>query len=136
MVTAALVALVGIFVIGAAMKNIPWLWFLSGVSCWALGVWWVINPVVAGNSPINDILVIITFLGGVGLMFMMSWGTRTVNGREVSGFNIRLPSFMGGKSEEEEIEERRRVTRDWRERRTNYQERLTGAIRGRRLPPR
>lgn len=122
-----LVALIGIFIIGAVMRNIPWLWFLAGITTWALGIWWVNNQPISGNNPMNDILLIITFLGGFGLMFMIAWRSDSSGG---GSFNIRLPRFLGGMSEEEELERRNMGKLQYRSER--YQERLTNASRGRR----
>jgi hypothetical protein len=130
MTTAALVVLIGIFVLGAAIsKTMYYLWFMAGITLWGLGIWWVYNPLVSGASPINDIVTIITIAGGFGLAFIgIGQRTRTVNGEEVSGFNLRLPSFLGGMSEEEEQEMRNMNNLQYRNQR--YQERLSNASRG------
>jgi len=114
----------------ASRTSYSFIRFFAGAFWWALGVWLLNSPLVAGSSPINDIMVVLCFFGGFAVMFWMGWRTDTVNGREIGRFNIRLPSFLGGSSEEEE--QVANNARNWRNRRANYEDRLRGAIRGRR----
>lgn len=106
--------------------------FFAGAMWWAFGVWLVSNPLVSGADPINDIMVILCFFGGLALMLMMGWRTSTNNGREIGEFNIRLPRLFGGRSEEDEVEEARRNARTWRDRRAIYRDRLNNTIKGKR----
>lgn len=126
MTTAVLVALVGIFVIGAVMRNNPWLWFLAGATMWGLGAWWIHSPF--GDPSVNNIMLVIAFLGGFGMMMMTNWRS----GKETEGFNFRIPKMFGGQSEEDELEARRRSGRTWRDRQSAYRDRLNNTMRGRR----
>ena len=110
--------------------------FFAGALWWALGVWLIKTPLVAGSDPLNDIMLTICFFGGAAMMFMMGWRTDTVNGREVGNFNIRIPGFLGGQSEEDEFAERRSRAMTSQARRGLYRERTNAATRGRRIPPR
>jgi hypothetical protein len=119
----ALIGLIGIFIIGAVLKNYYPLWFLAGVTSWALGVWWVYNPLIVGGSPMNDIALTIAFFGGFILMVMMNWRTnKDGNG----GFVFRMPKILGGQSEDEEKATLRRMS--VKDRRVAYSERLNRAI--------
>ncbi len=127
MTTLALIAIASIFVISAVRSSYYILWFLAGISFWGLGVWLISHPFVAGSSPINDIMVVICFLGGIALMFGMSWRTnKDGNG----GFNFRIPKVFGGQSEEEENQSRN--IRTSADRRADYNERISRALGGKR----
>lgn len=112
--------------------------FIAGVSWWGLMAYWLANrpDSITAGSGVDTLVVALLVVIGLAVMFMSAWTTRTVNGVEKSGFNIRIPQFLGGKTEEEEATERRLSARTWRDRRDIYQERLDGATRGRRIPPR
>lgn len=126
-----LLVVAAIFTITAALnKTYHILWFFAGVSWWAVGVWWIYYPLGDTGSPINNILVVLAFLGGAGLMLVMGWRTRTENGKEVGGHYIRMPGFLSEQSDEEE-EMRRNITNS-QARRAAYRERVNGAVRGRR----
>jgi len=103
--------------------------FFAGTLWWALGVWLIRTPLVAGSNPLNDIMLTICFFGGLAMMFMMGW--RTSSSGEGS-FNYRLPTFLGGRTEEEEAEEASRTARTYRGRQEVYRDRLNNVIRGRR----
>lgn len=126
----------GILLIGMTMVAVKSsyyvLRFFAGALWWAFGVWLIANPLASGANPINDIMLTVCFLGGVALMFMMGWRTSSRDGIEIGEFNIRIPRIFGGRTEEEELEERQRSARTYRSRRDVYTERLNGTIRGRR----
>jgi hypothetical protein len=134
MTTAILVGLAGCFVIGGAIRHNPWLWFLAGACMWGLGAWWIHDPIVDSGDPVNDIMLVIAFVGGLGMMLVgLGWRTvRASDGSESSGFNFRLPQFLGGQSEEDESAERQRSAMTSRARRDLYRERADAALRGRR----
>jgi len=131
-----IIIVAGIFTFVAVRSSYYILRFFAGVAWWAVGVWWIYNPLAAAGSPVNDIMLTLAFFGGLALMLMMAWRTDTINGREVSGFHISIPGFLGGQSEEDELAERQRMARTSRDRRADYRERADSAIRGRRIPPR
>lgn len=119
----ALITLIGIFTIGAVMRNVAWLWFLAGVTSWLLGAYWVSNPLVTAPDPVDDIALTIAFLGGFGLMAMMGLKTgRGTDGVEKLSFSVKLPRFLGGRTEEEEIA--MMASRNYRTRNRSYQDRL------------
>jgi len=136
MITLALLVVCAIFSFAAVKSSYYVLKFFAGVAWWALGAWWIYNPIVVGASPANDILLVLVFFGGLAFMFMPAWYTKNENGQEVGRFAVRLPRFLGGRSEAEETSEAERNARTWRDRRDAYRERANMAISGRRLPPR
>lgn len=119
MIAGAIIALVLIFMI-AGIKASPYFWFFSGASMWGLGAWLIHSPLVPAGDPVNDIVLTICFIGGFALMAMM--GLRAKG--ESAGINFRLPRIFGGMSEEEEssIAQRRRM--NYRDRASNYTEKL------------
>jgi len=63
----------------------------------------------------------------------LGWRTSSASdGTESSGFNFRLPQFLGGQSEEDELAERRNNAMTSRARRELYTKRITDAVRNRR----
>lgn len=101
--------------------------FFAGACWWWLGVYLLQNPIEAGASPINDIAIVLCFVGGLGVMFWIGWHTnQSGEGR----FNIRIPTVFGGTSEEDEA--RQRLRGSYSSRRENYRQRLNNTIRGRR----
>lgn len=130
MTTAVLIGLFGVLIISAAVsKTNTWLWFLAGATLLGLGVWWMHDPIVDSGDPVNDVMLVIAIIGGIGLMLVgLGWRTRTVNGSEVGGFNIRLPSFLGGVSEEEEQERRNMGNLQYRN--ESYRKLLSDASKG------
>jgi len=131
-----IIIVAGIFTWVAVRSSYYILRFFAGVAWWAVGVWWIYNPLADAGSPVNDIMLTLAFFGGLALMLMMAWRTETINGSEVGRFNIRLPEFLGGQSEEDELREAQYRARTSRDRQEAYRERANSAIRGRRIPPR
>ena len=105
--------------------------FFAGTLWWALGVWLIRTPLIAGNDPLNDIMLTICFFAGFAMMLMMGWRT---NESGEGRFNIRVPGFLGGQSEEEELSVTRRNAMTSRDRRADYRTRANDALGGRRKP--
>ena len=103
--------------------------FFAGALWWALGVWLIRTPLIAGSDPLNDIMLTICFFAGFSMMLMIGWRT---NDNGEGRFNIRVPGFLGGQSEEEERAEAQYMARTSRDRRDAYRERANSATRGRR----
>lgn len=123
------IAIAAIFTFVATKTSYYILKFFAGAAWIGVAVWYIYNPLADGASPINDILVIIGIFGGIACMFWMGW-TIKKDGKE--GFNFRLPAFMGGRNEDEEYAETRRMAMTGRERRENHRIRANNAVRSRR----
>ena len=108
--------------------------FMAGAVWLFMLAVWVNQPptgFTAGNAT-HTIALIIFFGLALAMFFSPIWSTRTVNGEERGAFNVRLPRILGGKTEVEEQLEMERNASTWRDRRGSYQDRLDGAIKGRR----
>ncbi len=128
---AYILTLIGIFALAGALTSYPFFRYMMGFTMFGLGVWLIYNPMMAVGNPLNDILLTICFVGGVGVLFWANWSFgKDKNGRE--GFNFRIPKVFGGESEEEEAARVRRSTVTWRDRTTSYSEKLKDATNGRR----
>lgn len=103
--------------------------FFAGTLWLALGVWLIKTPLVAGGDPLNNIMLTICFFCGLAMMLGMNWRT---NESGEGRFNFRIPRFLGGESEEDELARRRYSARTSNERRATYRERANAAIKGRR----
>lgn len=131
MTTAILAGSAVVMTLVASKSTYPFLRFFAGALWWALGVWLIITPLVSGSSPINDIMVVLCFFGGFGVMLMMNW--RNGTDKSEGGFNIRLPAIFGGISESSEIAMRQRNAMSARDRQANYRAKANAATRGRRM---
>jgi hypothetical protein len=115
------------------MKSAFWvLKFFSGMCWWAMAIWWINSGVVTDGSPIQ-IIVFILFIGiGLAIAFMGGGQgyVREKNGERVEGFRFQVPRFLRGENQDENGNEKPRVTR--RERMSNYLDRVNDAVDGRR----
>jgi len=109
--------------------------FIAGGAWWGLMAYWLVNrpSSITAGSAVDSIVVILLLTIGLAVMFMTSWTTRTVDGVERGGFNVRLPIWLGGQSEEDELAERRNSAMTSRTRRDLYRERANSALRNRRI---
>lgn len=119
----------------AARSSYYLLKFMAGVCWWIVAIFWLANAPagIAKGSPEDTAIVVMLFFVGIAFMFMPLWVTKTVNGREEGGFNVRIPRVFGGQSEEEESVAKMRGARTSAGRRADYAERMNNAMgRGRR----
>ncbi len=127
MVTAILTTMALAMTLIASKSSYGFLRFFAGACWWLLGVWLIYTPLVVGSSPVNDIVLTLCFLGGFGVMMMLGWTTNQDGG---GSFNIRMPRFLGGLSEGEELEQRSMAS--FKTRQERHRKRLNNATRGRR----
>jgi len=109
---------------------------LAGVAWIGVATYWNNNPtpLFAFDSAGHTIFYILFWGLAVAMFFMPMWYSKTnASGEKTGRMNIRLPQFLGGQSEVDELKERQRMATTSFDRRDTYRKRLNDALNGRRM---